>query len=338
MTEGSNQQTLDQRLVALERFWFMADTPMFVDDVLTTRLYDAVFRPELEIASRSDAITGEVTAKVAGATKASVEIQAKVPPVLALFGLDVASAKGNIEGSLSGEGSGRRANTGTTTYAAVKSTERYLEKVISLYAEKYSPRLFWIRGDLAGGFSLRQPGRFQTWAEMEKELEKPGPRPIVVLDLEKGAKLMPMFGELVNGKGCPIANNYLAQRVKNMDNFAFPKYPRSNMTAEDQNIARRAYWQQVHFGFDSQEALQAIEAAAGEEKSRFDWIDFRALVDVETAPTLTEPPHLHFVPRGEYSTGTFAYQLVRRASRFGIRMVGTLKSGQDINVLAAYER
>jgi hypothetical protein len=330
--------TLEQRLVALERFWFLADTPMFIDDALVSRLYDAVFRPEIEIASRSDATTSEVTARVAGAGKASVEIQAKIPPILALFGLDVASAKGNVEGSLSGERSKRNAGTGTTTYTAVKSTERYLEKVVSLYAQKYPRRLFWIGNMLDGGHSLNEPARFQTWAEMEDELAKPGPRPLVVLDFEPGAELMPIFGELANGKVCSILIDYLAQRVRDLDNYAFPKYPRSTMSEAEQAATRRAYWQKVHEGFDSQKAMHAIESAAGEEKSRFDWIDFRALVDLDSVKELREPPHLHLVARGEYSTGTFAYQLVRRAARFGVRVVGTLKSGQDINVLAVYER
>lgn len=338
MTEVGSDLALNRRLDALERFWFLADTPMFVDGALISRLYDAVFRPEVEIASQSDATTREVAAKVAGSGKASVEIQAKLPPVLSLFGLDVASVKGGLEGSLSGEGSGRSASTGTTTYAAVKSTERYLEKVVSLYSQKYRRRLFWIEEGLDGGFSVEEPDRFQTWAEMEEELERPGPRPIIVLDLKKDAKLMPMFGELTNGKGCPILVDYLAQRVKVLDNFMMPKYPRSGLPDAQEAEARQAYWQQVYRGFDSREVLHAIESATGEEKSRFDWIDFRALVDLDRVSTLAEPPHLHFTAKGEYSTGTFAYQLVRRAARYGVRMVGTLKKGQDINVLAVYER
>lgn len=328
---------LDERIVALERLWFLADTPLFVDNVLVSRLYDAVFRPEVELASQSDATTNELAAKVAGSAKASVEIQAKVPPLLSLFGLDVANAKAGLEGSLSGEGAGRRASTGTTNFAAVKSTERYLEKVVSLYAQKYSRRLFWVDSDLTSGRSLEESSRPQSWEEMEAELGKPGPRPLVVLDLEKGARLMPMYGELANGKGCELLKDFLALREKRKDDDARPPYPRSSMPADEQAKVRRAYWQHVLQRFDSQDVLQAIEGAAGAEKSRFDWIDFRALLDLEKAG-LNEPPHLHLVPRGEYSTGTFAYQLVRRGSRYGLRVIGTLKRGQDINVLAVYER
>lgn len=335
--QPGSSPTLDERLVALERLWFLADTPLFVDNVLVSRLYDAVFRPEVELASHSDAITHELAAKVAGGAKTSVEIQAKVPPLLSLFGIDVANAKAGLEGSLSGEGTGRRASTGTANFVAVKSTERYLEKVVSLYAYKYSRRLFWVGSDLTSGCSLKEPNRRQSWEEMEDELGKPGPRPLVVLDLEKEAKLMPMFGELVNGKACELLKDFLALHDKRKDDSARPPYPRSSMPADEQAKVRRAYWQHVLTRFDSQGVLQAIEGAAGTEKSRFDWIDFRALIDLEKAG-LDEPPHLHLAPRGEYSTGTFAYQLVRRGSRYGVRIIGTLKRGQDINVLAIYER
>lgn len=337
----TNQQpapgpTLDERLVALQRLWFLADTPLFVDNVLVSRLYDAVFRPEVELAARSEATTREVAAKVAGGAKASAEIEVK-PPFLSLFGLDVAKAKAGFDASVSGEGATRRASTGTNSYTAVKSAERYLEKVVSLYAEKYGRRMFWISSDLKSGQSLHEPGREQTWKEMESQLDQPGPRPLVVLDLAEGSKLMPMFGELTNGKGCELLKNFLEFREKRREDAPRPTYPRSSMSAEEQASARREYWLHVLRRFDSQDVLNAIEEATGAEKARFDWIDFRALIDLAQTG-MNEPPHLHFMPRGEYSTGTFAYQLVRRGSRYGVRIIGTLKRGQDINVLAVYER
>jgi len=337
MAQDLESSNLDARLVALERFWFLADTPLFVDNVLINRLYDAVFRPEVELASQSETTTSEVAAKVAGGAKLSAEVEAKVPPLLSLFGLDVAKAKAGIEGSVSGEGSGRRTSGGTNTYTAVRSSERYLEKLVSLYAQKYSRRLYWIGGDLVVGRSLNDPKQSQSWEDMENELGRAGPRPLVVLDLDKDAKLMPMYGELTNGRGCELLHAFLAQREKRIDDEERPKYPRSSMPADEQARVRRTYWQHVHDRFDSQAVLRSIEAAAGDEKARFDWIDFRALLDLKST-TLSEPPHLHLVPRGEYPTGTFAYQLVRRAARYGIRIVGTLKRGQDINVLAIYER
>ena len=68
MTEEHRDATLEQRLVSLERFWFLADAPMFIDGEMVERLHDAIFRPEVELASRSEAATGELAGKVASTT------------------------------------------------------------------------------------------------------------------------------------------------------------------------------------------------------------------------------------------------------------------------------
>ena len=43
------------------------------------------------------------------------------------------------------------------------------------------------------------------------------------------------------------------------------------------------------------------------------------------------------VAHGDYDTGVFAYNLVRRGERYGLRIVGSLKSQPSLNVLAIYE-
>lgn len=48
--------------------------------------------------------------------------------------------------------------------------------------------------------------------------------------------------------------------------------------------------------------------------------------------------HLHVVARGDYDTGVFAYGIIRRGERFGLRIVGSLKSQPALNVLAIYEK
>ncbi len=48
--------------------------------------------------------------------------------------------------------------------------------------------------------------------------------------------------------------------------------------------------------------------------------------------------HLHVVAHGDYDTGVFAYNLVRRGERYGMRIVGSLKSQPALNVLALYEK
>lgn len=339
MTDPVEDRTLNERLVALERLWFLADTPLFIDGELVERLYDAVFRPEVELASRSDSVTKEWAAKITASTKVAAEAGIKVPPLLSLFGLDVLNAKASIDASASGEGSTRRALTESGNYVAVKSTEGHLEKVISLYAEKYRERVFWVGKELTSGHSLDKPNAPLTWDEMGAELDRSGPRPLVIFDLGPGSRLMPMFGELANGKGHELVKDYLAGRAtKDETEYPVPKYPSGALAPDKESAQRRQYWQKVYERFDSHQVIRGIEAAGGEERERFDWIDFRAMVDLDQSSPMFEPPHLHFMARGAYPTGTFAYQFVRRAHRFGVRIVGTLKKGQDVNVLAVYER
>ena len=48
--------------------------------------------------------------------------------------------------------------------------------------------------------------------------------------------------------------------------------------------------------------------------------------------------HLHIEVAGKYSTGTFAYRLIRRGQGHGMRIVGSMRDGPDVNVLALYEK
>ena len=47
--------------------------------------------------------------------------------------------------------------------------------------------------------------------------------------------------------------------------------------------------------------------------------------------------HLDVSARGDYDTGVFACNFIRRGERYGLRIVGSLKSKPALNVLAAYE-
>ncbi|MEZ3144167.1 hypothetical protein [Halobaculum sp. MBLA0143] len=96
--------------------------------------------------------------------------------------------------------------------------------------------------------------------------------------------------------------------------------------------AREYYWDWFEDSFDPKTVVRTIEEAAGEH-GRIEWIDFR-LPYTDEGNTL----HLHIQGRGAYNTGTFAYNLVKRGYEHGIRLVGTAKSGPDLDVLAIYER
>jgi hypothetical protein len=76
----------------------------------------------------------------------------------------------------------------------------------------------------------------------------------------------------------------------------------------------------------------AVEEAAS-NNGRIRWIDYRVPVTRE-GDTL----HLHVCPAGKYDTGVFAYNFIKRGFKHGLRLVGTLKSEPDMNVLAIYEK
>jgi hypothetical protein len=82
----------------------------------------------------------------------------------------------------------------------------------------------------------------------------------------------------------------------------------------------------------SREAMGTIEDAASKH-GRISWIDFRILLSPEG-----ESLHVHVTPEGGMTAGTFGYNFVRRSYSHGTRIVGTVKSGPDLNVLAIYER
>ena len=95
-------------------------------------------------------------------------------------------------------------------------------------------------------------------------------------------------------------------------------------------------WKELIGRFKAPVAMKVLEAAGKDHNgSRFEWIDFRMAWGEGGTPS---PLHLHVCPRGQYSMGTFAHAFVRRGQSNGVRILGTLKTGGDINVLAIYER
>ncbi len=92
---------------------------------------------------------------------------------------------------------------------------------------------------------------------------------------------------------------------------------------------RDAYrlWFTEHWS--ANKAIQVIENVIG-SGGRLRWTDFRVPVEEGTL-------HLHLVGRGEVDTGVFAYNFVKRGWKHGPRVVESMKSEPDINVLAVYE-
>ena len=72
---------------------------------------------------------------------------------------------------------------------------------------------------------------------------------------------------------------------------------------------------------------------SGTKNGKIRWIDYRLPLNDEG-----DSLHLHVHPFEKYDTGDLAYNFVKRGFKHGIRIVGTLKSEPDMNVLAIYEK
>jgi hypothetical protein len=107
-------------------------------------------------------------------------------------------------------------------------------------------------------------------------------------------------------------------------------YPGS--TATDAGRRQRdAYWEWFAGHWNADKAVRVVEEVIG-AGGRPRWIAYRMILGGG------ETLHLDVSARGDYDTGVFAYNFIRRGERYGMRLVGSLKSQPALNVLAAYEK
>jgi hypothetical protein len=166
------------------------------------------------------------------------------------------------------------------------------------------------------------------------------PRALVFLDLPSyedtlrtdcpQTNLIPTAAEFEDGTIDPL---FLKLEKKNGERP--PTYPEPGegySTLEALNAARKEYWNWFRVNFSSTQAMRVLEQAASLH-GRIRWVDYRAPLTHEG-----DSIHLHICPAGSYDTGIFAYNFIKRGFKHGMRIIGTLKSEPDINVLALYEK
>lgn len=103
------------------------------------------------------------------------------------------------------------------------------------------------------------------------------------------------------------------------------------MESSEGKRQRSEYWDWFAQAWNPNRVVQIMEDVI-EAGGRPRWIDYRALL-----PT-GENLYIHLAGHGDYDTGIFAYNLVKRGWRHGMRIVGTLKSKPAMNALAIYEK
>jgi hypothetical protein len=311
-------------LKALERLTWLADVPHFIDEDRVRRFFDAVVRPEYEQGKTTREVGADSVKKVKAALGIDVGFKAKIPAFLSFFLGDV---EGNAKGSAGAEGALETANKTAVKveFSEINSAERKLEELAVYYLLHHRDRIVFNEGRMEGDNTT-------PWYQAPFTLLQSVPRSVGFLDLAPEIKLIPTAAEFANGE-IVLLYDLLLKELTNEEGGPIAKYPDEVGVAENTLRAeRKKYWASYEKRFKPRIAMTVVETAAA-SRGRINWIDFRLPFGV-AGDTI----HLHFAPNGRYDTGDFGYYLVMRGYKHGLRVVGTLKSEPDMNVLAVYEK
>jgi hypothetical protein len=286
-----------------EILW-LNDAPLFIDEKQVEAFYDAILQPDFEEISRN---LGE-----------SLTAQTGIEGGLTLGGVLPWFAKG--EGTVKASHQRGRSQERTATWNRVVNPYRHLLALALRYAGEKQ-----LKSRLVLGSKDRCVDAAGNPVDLgDESLLLEGPRPVVMLDLPPGTELIPLALELTNGKVVLLFEE-LARRFQKPGQQSLPAFAHGPGREAEQ----AAYWKWFVDAFEKQVALEVVEDAV--EDASIAWIDFRFQFRGRF-------PHLHLSGRGAYETGVFGYQMISRGFEHGIRIVGTLKSEPDINVLAIFER
>ena len=140
---------------------------------------------------------------------------------------------------------------------------------------------------------------------------------IAVADVPPGARLLPQGAELNDARVVTFFSP-LIEKLKRDGGTLPGAYPHTTAT-EAGRQQRDAYWGWFAEHWNPDKAVEVVEDVIGDD-GRPRWIDYRMTFGAG------QVLHLHVVARGDYDTGLFAYGIIRRGERYGLRIVGSLKS------------
>jgi hypothetical protein len=284
-----------------EHVLWVKDAPLFIDEINLAQFYDASLRPPFDDAAPVKLkLTESVKNELAG--KLAGKGTAGIANWLSWI------AASSVE--LSAEGQLSRSRTDGSeaeiVLQPIKTPHRQLEQLTIFYALRNPDQLLF-----------GTPKDVLSW--QENALSVSVPRPLVFIDLPKGTKFIPMAAEFAERH----TSETFYDKLRGADGSVPPKFG---------TVDKLIYWKWFDDNFDADAALKVVEEAASTH-GRVEWVDFRVPLD-DKGHTM----HVHIEAAGKYSTGTFGYRLIRRALGHGMRIVGTLRDGPDVNVLALYEK
>jgi hypothetical protein len=297
-----------------EEIRWLADAPLFIDAEQVNRFHDAIVQPE----SRQGATVIEVTKEMAGQMGAKVGLSAEIEPTNLLQTIasyfPFLNFKLNSELAVEGNVHGSRGETEKIEFYAISSPERQLIHLTLHYLAHLPHRIQFVSN--LSSDDWRRPDFILT-----------SPRALVFLDIPREVKIIPTAAEFQDGT-IELLYMKLEAPIKSKLGDRFYDYPRDPKPA-----ALKKYWLQFDSAYEAKDAMVIIEEASAKHKGGIRWIDYRVKLTNE-GDTL----HLHVNAASKYDTGVFAYNFVKRTYKHGVRLVGTLKSEPDMNVLAIYDK
>lgn len=304
---------------SFEAMPWLADASMFIDEQQVGAFYDAVVQPEgrqakivLQLEKYQDQ---QVEFKGMGKAKVSTSTLIKTLFPFLDAEVEVSGEAGEVskKGKKQGE---------TIEIHPIDTPQRRLVQLLLHYLWHFPERILIVLED--------ELEKDADWFDEEFVLAVP--RALSFIDFPKGTKFIPMACEVEGGKVLPTFQGLETRTEKPP-----PAPRRGEKESRDDFLARRddawkEYWDWFDRTFSATAAMEIVEKTVSEE-GRLEWIDYRVPVRGWSMPL-----HLHVSGRSKYSTGTFAYNLIKRGFNHGLRMVGTLKTKPDVNVLAIFEK
>jgi hypothetical protein len=287
---------------------WLADAPLFIDGEQVSALYDAVVSPEVETGKISISTKGITLSKTStggklGARVSTRQVLAAIFPFL--------DAQVSLEGSRGREKSTQAELGDTIELHPIRTPHRQLVQLALHYAAHLPERVRYARDEASLG------GLDESYVEGS-------PRALVFLDLPPGQAIIPLAAEQSSGRVVTVWDDLTAEIAKKVHAL-----PSASATADDA-AEREAYWHWLAEHYRPNSAVDVLERGIG-EGGPVSWVDYRVHIKGERL-------YLSLRGRGRYETGIFAYSTIQRGHRYGLRVVGMLKSGPGLNVLAVFEK
>lgn len=310
MSDGKVQtrSTQESPLDTVTSLAWLADAPLFIDKDQVASFYDAVVRPEGQQGKTVislERFKGQTT-KLEGSVEGEISVS-KILTTLLPF-LDI---KAKVGGKGGYEQSGSQKRGETVEFSPIETPQRQLVHLALHYLTNLPDRVRII-GDPT------RPG----WCN--QDFISALPRALMFVDFPPRTKFIPMAAEVSAGEVVTIFD-----KLK-IGEACPPDPPESDTSSPEHDAAWAEYWAWFE-KVSAKIATETVEKVIA-KGGRVQWIDYRVPLPNQW------PLHVHVCGRGQFDTGIFAYNLVKRGFNHGLRVVGTLKSDPDLNVLAIFEK